>query len=164
MSETSGQGLTVAEAAKALGVSERTVRRQIKSGKLRAQLISGHFGEEYRIHLDAAGAAEALDKDAEAELLTISGQQVVITKEGMPALAKDQELLVVDKPADSLNSNDSALDKALDMLKSLQQEKAELYAQVAYWQAQCRHLEEQMKLIAAPTAKRPLWRRLLGLH
>ena len=53
----------------------------------------------------------------------------------------------------------SAPDKALDMVKALQQEKAELYAQVAYYQAQCRHLEEQVKLLVE--AKRPWWRRWL---
>ena len=43
------QGLTIAQAARALGVSPRTVRRFIKSGKLRAELVPGPFGEEYRI-------------------------------------------------------------------------------------------------------------------
>lgn len=45
----SRQGLTIAEAAKSLGVSSRTVRRFIKAGKIRAELVPGQFGEEYRI-------------------------------------------------------------------------------------------------------------------
>ena len=45
----SGQGLTISQAAKKLGVSSRTVRRFIKSGKLHAELVSGLFGQEYRI-------------------------------------------------------------------------------------------------------------------
>jgi MerR family copper efflux transcriptional regulator len=45
----STQGLTIAEAAKSLGVSSRTVRRFIKSGKIRAELVPGPFGKEYRI-------------------------------------------------------------------------------------------------------------------
>lgn len=45
----SKQGMTIAEAAKALGVSTRTVRRFIKSGKLEARLVEGPFGQEYRI-------------------------------------------------------------------------------------------------------------------
>ena len=53
----------------------------------------------------------------------------------------------------------SAPDKALDMVKALQQEKATLYAQVAYLQAQCRHLEEQVKLLVE--GRRPWWRRWL---
>lgn len=116
----SRQGLTVAEAAEALRLSERTIRRHIKSGKIKADLVPGHYGMEYRI----------------SDL----GQ-------------------VPTAPAALDNASASALDKALDMIKALQQEKAELYAQVAYFQAQCRHLEEQVKLLTE--AKRPWWRRLL---
>jgi len=45
----SRQGITITQAAKSLGVSSRTIRRYIKSGKIDAQLVSGPFGEEYRI-------------------------------------------------------------------------------------------------------------------
>ena len=45
----SRQGLTIAQAAKSLGVSTRTVRRFIKSGKIDAELVDGAFGQEYRI-------------------------------------------------------------------------------------------------------------------
>jgi len=123
----SGKGLTVAEAAKALGLSERTIRRQIKSGRIKAELVLGRYGEEYRIELDEVAAPE---EGVEGDLSS-----------------------AVDKPMDS------SLDKALDMVQSLQQEKAELYAQVAYWQSQFRHLEEQVKLLTE--AKRSRWRRWL---
>ncbi len=43
------QGLTIAQAARSLGVSSRTIRRFIKSGKIFAQLVPGPFGDEYRI-------------------------------------------------------------------------------------------------------------------
>jgi len=45
----SNQGLSIAQVASKLGVSTRTVRRYIKAGKVRAELVEGHFGEEYRI-------------------------------------------------------------------------------------------------------------------
>ena len=45
----SRQDLTIAQAAKSLGVSSRTVRRFIKSGKIHAELVPGPFGQEYRI-------------------------------------------------------------------------------------------------------------------
>ncbi|HEX79457.1 MAG TPA: helix-turn-helix domain-containing protein [Dehalococcoidia bacterium] len=41
--------MNIAQAADKLGLSTRTVRRYIKSGKIEAELVSGHFGEEYRI-------------------------------------------------------------------------------------------------------------------
>ena len=43
------QRLTIAQAAKSLGVSTRTVRRFVKSGKIDAELVPGPFGQEYRI-------------------------------------------------------------------------------------------------------------------
>jgi MerR family copper efflux transcriptional regulator len=66
------QNFTIAQAAASLGVSTRTIRRYIKAGKLRAELVNGPFGEEYRIRdlpedlkklqaLDATNAT-ALDK------------------------------------------------------------------------------------------------------
>lgn len=45
----SRQELTIAQAAKSLGVSTRTIRRFIKSGKIDADLVPGPFGQEYRI-------------------------------------------------------------------------------------------------------------------
>jgi MerR family copper efflux transcriptional regulator len=45
----SRQRLTIAQAARSLGVSARTVRRYIKSGKIDAELVPGPFGYEYRI-------------------------------------------------------------------------------------------------------------------
>ena len=45
----SRQGLTIAQAARTLGVSTRTIRRFIKAGKIDAELVPGPFGQEYRI-------------------------------------------------------------------------------------------------------------------
>ena len=45
------QGYTVQQAAEALGVSEMTVRRHIKQGKLKAWTVEGKYGSEYRIEL-----------------------------------------------------------------------------------------------------------------
>ena len=42
-------GYTLREAAQALGVSMVTVRRHIKSGKLKARLVPSKFGESYII-------------------------------------------------------------------------------------------------------------------
>ncbi len=42
-------GYTLREAAEALGISMVTVRRYIKSGKLKARLVPSKFGESYII-------------------------------------------------------------------------------------------------------------------
>lgn len=43
------QGYTVKEAAEALGVSTITIRRYIKSGRLKARLTNSKFGDSYLI-------------------------------------------------------------------------------------------------------------------
>ena len=43
------QGYTLREAAQALGVSMITIRRYIKSGKLKAELVPSKFGDSYII-------------------------------------------------------------------------------------------------------------------
>ena len=144
----SGRDLTVAEAAERLGLSERTIRRQIKSGKIKAELVPGRYGDEYRVELgESAPPGRGIDKGV---------SDVADRSPDSPSTG------AMDKPLDSplTSALDNAMDKALDMVKSLQQEKAELYAQVAYWQAQCRHMEEQVKLLME--AKRPRWRRWLS--
>lgn len=45
----SGHGLAIAGAAEALGLSERTVRRHIRGGRIKADLVPGYYGMEYRI-------------------------------------------------------------------------------------------------------------------
>ena len=46
----SSLGITISEAAEKLGVSTRTIRRHIKAGKIKAELVNGPFGDEYRIY------------------------------------------------------------------------------------------------------------------
>ncbi len=46
---THEQGYTIREAAEALGVSTITIRRYIKSGRLKARVVSSKFGDSYVI-------------------------------------------------------------------------------------------------------------------
>ena len=43
------QGLTIAQAARTTGLSARTIRRYIQSGRILAELIPSKHGKEYRI-------------------------------------------------------------------------------------------------------------------
>ena len=54
---SSDKRLTIKEAAKRLGVSDKTVRRRIKKGELPAQLVDSPYGEQYMIPADAVEAA-----------------------------------------------------------------------------------------------------------
>jgi predicted site-specific integrase-resolvase len=55
-------GYTLREAAQALGVSIVTIRRHIKSGKLKARLVPSKFGESYIIE-DLPLSAKSLPDD-----------------------------------------------------------------------------------------------------
>lgn len=43
------EGLTITQAAKAMRLSPKTVRRHIKEGKIPYKLVPGKYGEEYRV-------------------------------------------------------------------------------------------------------------------
>ena len=45
----SNEGLTISQAAEAMGVSPKTIRRRIKKGEIASRLAPGKFGEAYRI-------------------------------------------------------------------------------------------------------------------
>ena len=57
-------GYTLREAAQALGVSIVTIRRHIKSGKLKARLMPSKFGESYIIE-DLPLSAKSLRDDTQ---------------------------------------------------------------------------------------------------
>lgn len=53
--------MTLRQAAEHTGLSATTLRRYIKSGRLRARLIPGRYGPEYVVTEDDLGAARLLD-------------------------------------------------------------------------------------------------------
>ena len=55
-----GDWLTLPEAAAQLGISPRTVRRWIKEGKLRAELRSGPYGQQYYVSAEQVTTAQEL--------------------------------------------------------------------------------------------------------
>jgi excisionase family DNA binding protein len=57
--------LTVSQAAAALGVSERTIRRRCTSGKISAKLVSTESGATWLIPLDALGIRSSEIEPAE---------------------------------------------------------------------------------------------------
>lgn len=49
---------SVKEVANILGVSEKTVRKRIKLGKIKAEIVNGPYGDQYMIAADQFNAAE----------------------------------------------------------------------------------------------------------
>jgi len=116
------QHWTIKEAAEVLGISEKTVRRRIKDGTLKAEQTQGKYGIEYHI---------------------------TDLKESLP----------LDKSLDTEGS--ATLSKALDIIKTLQEENERLAGQVGYLQAQVHELGNKVSLLTEAKRKKTWWQRLL---
>jgi MerR family copper efflux transcriptional regulator len=128
----SNQGLTIAEAATSLGVSTRTIRRFIKAGKIKADLVPGQYGEEYRIHElppELKGQEAPPDPPVQGSVNTI--------------------------PQDG----QSSANQPIDLIRELQDKNLALAAQLGAATERIRQLESQVKLLAAPV--KPWWKRLM---
>ena len=133
----STEGLTIAGAARELGVSARTIRRFIKAGKLSAQLVPGQFGDEYRIFEIPPGLQKQEPLD------TTSGQTFGQTPGQTPVQTPVQ-----------------APDQFMDMVRELQDKNMTLAAQLGAATERIRALEGQVKLLTE--ARQPWWKRLFS--
>ena len=130
------QGFNINEAAKKLNVSTRTIRRHIKAGKIKAELIKGSFGEEYRI----LELPPQFDPNAEFETISTDEQAL--------------DIPVVDG---------NGFVQGVELVRELQEKNLALAAQLGAAAERIRNLENQLKLLAPPpsaqVAKEPWWRR-----
>lgn len=133
--------LTLAQAVKAYGVSEKTLRRWIKSGRLTAELIEGPKGKEYRI--------------LPSELERIKSSPIKSPSAPRTATVKA-----------SLDPDDLATLKALAeaqtaMIAELRHEVHQLRDQNHDLTAQVSQLQDRViKALPAPATKQTLWERL----
>jgi len=112
--------MNISQAAEKLGVSVRTLRRYIKAGKIKAELIDGRFGEEYRI------------PELPPELFQPQSETA------KPAVEQ-----ALDKPSDI------PFGQAMDIIRELQEKNLALAAQLGVATERARNLEKQMKLLSA---------------
>ena len=140
----SEQGLTIAQAAKALGVSPKTIRRHIKDGKIPYVLVPGKFGEEYRIPLSPPSAPKEVTADS-------------ITTEDIPGVDKS----TVEKGDATGTANEliTTPTLAINIINDLQKTNLQLAAQLGAAQERIHELESQLRLLKAP--KEPWWKRVL---
>jgi excisionase family DNA binding protein len=117
----SKEGFNIAQAAAELGVSARTIRRYIKSGKLSAELVIGHFGEEYRI------------LEIPPELYSAPPQAKPSSREQSPGQGPGHNLV-----------------QATDLIRELQEKNLALAAQLGVATERIRHLEGRVKLLDNP--------------
>ena len=134
--DTPDQGFTIAQAAKTLGVSPKTIRRHIKDGKIPHVLVQGKFGEEYRILDLPSIKVESLDESGE-ERAAQAGET----------------------PVDAGAEVDSKITWAVDLINDLQKTNLQLAGQLGAAQARIHELEIQVNLLT--TSQEPWWRRAL---
>ncbi len=114
------QGISIHQAAEKLGVSTRTIRRYIKAGKIKAQLVNGKFGAEYLI------------KQLPPELL----QKETAEEKPSPGQFTPQDA-------------GQSIGQALDIIRDLQQKNLAMAAQLGAATERVRNLENQLKLLTA---------------
>ena len=133
------QSFNINEAAQKLNVSTRTIRRYIKAGKLKAELVKGSFGDEYRI----LELPPQLDPN-----LDLAGND---DSEPNKSLSKTTTTASID---------------SFDLIRELQEKNLALAAQLGAAAERIRNLESQVKLLAPPKtekpASKPFWRRWFG--
>jgi excisionase family DNA binding protein len=128
-------GLTIEEAATRLGLSVTTVRRRIKQKKLRATLVAGDHGPEYRVQVEPGQAT------------TLAGERR--HDDGQD----DQPSLGADQPA--VNSLVALVDRLTTENSRLQDERAELFGRLGYFQAQLEQAQTTIKALEAPKEPAP---------
>jgi excisionase family DNA binding protein len=133
----SEQGLNINEAAKKLNVSTRTIRRHIKAGKIKAELIKGSFGDEYRI----------LELPAQFD----------------PNAGDEEDGKTLDIPIQS----GSGVVQGIELIRELQEKNLALAAQLGAAAERIRNLEGQLKLLAPPSSAKkvaePWWRKFQSI-
>jgi hypothetical protein len=147
--------LSIQEAALFYGVAEKTIRRRIKTGALRAVQHPIAEGFEWRVYPEGTHSGNGtVDPPHEGPHTSPpAGTQVD------PTIAKALELI------ERMHADQT------EELERLRRENQQLAGQVGFVQAKLQDAEEQIRLLMAPkdeptpaTApeRRPWWKRLLG--
>ncbi len=126
-------GLSVKEAAAALGISERTARSRIKAGKLAAVQIERPQGYEWRVYPDGLPPGNNLD---------LSGNNV----ESHPETPNETH---VDPPGNNVEA--PGMVEMIHLVATLQSRNEQLAGQVGYLQRQVLEQQETIqRLLMAP--------------
>lgn len=148
------QGLTIAQAADALKVSPKTIRRYIKDGKIPYVLIPGKFGQEYRIPLSLP---DIINKETAQAMPGVAHGQDSGEASELDSTATLENQGVDKSAPDNASTTDIA--PAMNIISDLQKTNMQLAAQLGAAQERIRELESQLRLLT--TRKEPWWRRVL---
>lgn len=142
---------SISEAAEALKLSAKTIRRYIKSGKLPSVKVPTKFGEEYRI----TAIPEELKQEAAAQLQSQAGMDVVPAADARSSL--DAQLLYQENIRLA-----AQLGAATERIRILEEQLKLQESQLGPARERIRQLEEKMLLLAEPRVlqQQPWWKRL----
>lgn len=133
--------MTLAQAIESAGVSEKTLRRWIKSGRLTAELIEGPKGKEYRIK-----AADLAQSRRSAEKKDGSEPRTATIETGLEPNDLDKLKFLAEKQ--------TAMIEALRVeVRNLVDQNHDLTAQVSQLQ------DRVIKALPAPATRPTLWER-----
>jgi excisionase family DNA binding protein len=146
-------GVSVAEAAQALGVGEKTIRRRIQRGELPAVRMERPQGHEWRVMLDPVTTRT----NGRANGVVQRGDQVVDQMDRDRVENADQvttALRLAETLADQLaHEREQATARLAERdrrIADLEQERFQLAGQLGFYQAQLETAREQIKLLEAP--------------
>ncbi len=162
---------SIAEAAQALKLSAKTIRRYIKAGKLPSVKVPSKFGDEYRI----TEIPEELKAEAEAIAQSQAKTDVIRAEEAEKGL--DAQVLYKDnlRMAAQLGAATAQLSMADERIKTLEGQVRLLEAprsdpgleaarqRIAQLEAELSQLQiEKRSAPASVVSARPWWKRILG--
>lgn len=147
MTDQVARHLTVAEAAGALGVSEHAIRRRIRSGELLAERVQRPQGYIYLVTLPAA---EHLAPDSATSQLATPPPSARSQLAPRSASRQEPESVTMLRALEMLAAKDAEIAVERARSTQLEQERAELYGRLGYFQAQLEQAQTQIKALAAP--------------
>ena len=126
------EGISASEAAARLGISERTLRERIKTGKIRAIKVVGVNGNAvYRVFLDDTPPPTELPPPKAA---------------GNPPIAE-----TMSPPSEGTTPPSAEVLALVALVDRITRENLELAGRVGFLQAKLQDAEEEIRLLRAPT-------------
>lgn len=172
--------ISVPEAAERLGVSERTVRRRVRDGGIRAARIETPQGHTWRIDPaslpDSPGTPPGTPDKSLADATRHTGQEPGTGRQTADATRQEDDAT---RQAPDTPPGTPELMKALEMVDRLQRENQQLAGQLGFFQARVQDQEATIQRLlmapkdepapaeervapAEPAPLRPWWRRLFS--
>jgi hypothetical protein len=148
--DTPQDGLTLADAARVLGISTRTLRRHIAAGKVKARLVAGPRGQEYRVAL-VGPAGATVEPEPDGQPRQDSGAAPGTALRPMRPDTAAQLVALVQAAAQTVEGMERQQRSAQQQIGLLSQAVVELRQEV-------RALRHEL----AEERRRPWWARWLG--